>query len=155
MIVSERKIFEVPDFPLQCGKKILARAGYETYGTLNENKDNAILVSHYFSSTGHAAGKYTEEDAAAGYWDGLIGPGKAVDTDKYPGEQSARTDDGTCKRGSCHRKTLWNAFPGSGFDRYCRFPEIAGRKPGNQKAVCRDGPVTGRNGDHAAGIKTS
>lgn len=83
MIVTTRTVFQVPGFRLRCGAVIDARAGYETYGTLNEAKDNAILVSHYFSAFGHAAGKYREEDLAAGYWDGLIGPGKPVDTDKY------------------------------------------------------------------------
>jgi len=57
--------------------------GYETYGTLNPAGDNAILISHYFSAFGHAAGKYTDQDPAPGFWDGLIGPGKTIDTDRF------------------------------------------------------------------------
>lgn len=82
-MIVEKKIFEIEELTLECGKTIPVKMGYETYGTLNENKDNAILVAHYFSATSHAAGKYNENDAAPGWWDGLIGSGKAVDTDKY------------------------------------------------------------------------
>jgi homoserine O-acetyltransferase len=57
--------------------------GYETFGALNAAKDNAILVPHFFSGNSHCAGKYSESDQLAGYWDDLIGPGKAVDTNQY------------------------------------------------------------------------
>ena len=57
--------------------------GWESYGTLNKAKDNVVLITHYFSGTSHAAGKYKADDALAGYWDALIGPGKAIDTNKY------------------------------------------------------------------------
>ncbi len=55
---------------------------YETYGRLNEDKSNAILVFHAFSGNAHAAG-YLEGDKDPGWWDDLIGPGKAFDTDLY------------------------------------------------------------------------
>ena len=55
---------------------------FETYGNLNEHKSNAILVCHALSGDAHAAGISTE-DNSPGWWDGLIGPGKALDTDKY------------------------------------------------------------------------
>ncbi|MFV0300181.1 MAG: homoserine O-acetyltransferase, partial [Paracoccus sp. (in: a-proteobacteria)] len=57
--------------------------GYETYGTLNEARDNAILIPHFFSGNSHAAGKYAEGDAAPGYWDAIIGAGRPIDTDRY------------------------------------------------------------------------
>jgi homoserine O-acetyltransferase len=57
--------------------------GYETYGALNDARDNAILVAHYFSGSSHAAGRYRPDDPLPGYWDSIIGPGKAVDTDRY------------------------------------------------------------------------
>jgi homoserine O-acetyltransferase/O-succinyltransferase len=57
--------------------------GYETYGALNAARDNAILVAHYFSGSSHAAGRYRPDDPLPGYWDAIIGPGKAVDTDRY------------------------------------------------------------------------
>jgi homoserine O-acetyltransferase len=59
------------------------KIGWESYGSLNADKSNVILVTHYFSGTSHAAGKYKADDKAAGYWDAIIGPGKPLDTDKY------------------------------------------------------------------------
>ncbi len=56
---------------------------YETYGTLNENKDNAILVIHALTGDAHAAGYHSENDKKAGWWDTMIGPDKAFDTNKY------------------------------------------------------------------------
>jgi len=55
---------------------------YETYGELNADKSNVILVCHALSGSHHAAGTY-EGDRKAGWWDGLIGEGKAIDTSKY------------------------------------------------------------------------
>ena len=82
-MLVEKKTFSIPEFTFTSGRTLPVQTGYETYGTLNEAKDNAILVVHYFGATSHAAGKYTEADPLPGFWDGLIGPGKAVDTDKY------------------------------------------------------------------------
>lgn len=56
---------------------------YETYGTLNEKGDNAVLVLHGLTGSSHAAGKYAPYNKTVGYWDGMIGPGKVIDTDKY------------------------------------------------------------------------
>ncbi|MFA5143224.1 MAG: homoserine O-acetyltransferase [Candidatus Omnitrophota bacterium] len=55
---------------------------YETYGKLNKDKSNAILVEHALSGDAHAAG-FHYGDKAPGWWDSMIGPGKALDTDKY------------------------------------------------------------------------
>jgi homoserine O-acetyltransferase len=55
---------------------------YETYGVLNQDKSNVILVCHALSGSHHAAGIY-KGDRKAGWWDGLIGDGKAIDTKKY------------------------------------------------------------------------
>ncbi len=55
---------------------------YETYGELNEDKSNVVVVCHALTGSHHAAGTY-EGDNKAGWWDGLIGSGKAIDTDKY------------------------------------------------------------------------
>lgn len=59
------------------------KVGWEAYGSLNADKSNVILITHYFSGTSHAAGKYRSTDAAAGYWDSIIGPGKAIDTNQF------------------------------------------------------------------------
>lgn len=55
----------------------------ETYGTLNAQKDNAILICHALSGTHHAAGRHHENDKYAGWWDNMIGSGKPIDTDKF------------------------------------------------------------------------
>ncbi|EDM24189.1 homoserine O-acetyltransferase MetX [Caminibacter mediatlanticus] len=55
---------------------------YETYGELNEDKSNAILITHALSGSHHAAGWY-KGDRKPGWWDGLIGDSKAIDTTKY------------------------------------------------------------------------
>lgn len=56
---------------------------YETYGTLNSKKNNAILIAHALSGSAHAAGYHTQHDKHAGWWDLYIGPGKPFDTEKY------------------------------------------------------------------------
>lgn len=81
--IVEKQVFELPSYTTTGGETIKdVRIGWEAYGTLNEAKDNAILITHFYSGNKHAAGKYTE-DGAAGYWDGIIGSGKPIDTDKY------------------------------------------------------------------------
>ena len=55
---------------------------YETYGKLNQQKSNAVLVLHALSGDAHAAG-LNKGDKRPGWWDSMIGPGKAVDTEKY------------------------------------------------------------------------
>ncbi|WP_054951671.1 alpha/beta fold hydrolase [Numidum massiliense] len=79
----QKQQFTLDRYTLENGATIPVTLGYETYGELNEDKSNVILVAHYFSASSHAAGKYSPGDAEPGYWDGLIGPGKAVDTNKY------------------------------------------------------------------------
>ncbi len=56
---------------------------YETYGRLNDKKNNAILLTHALSGNAHAAGRHTPDDAHPGWWDLYIGPGKPFDTDRY------------------------------------------------------------------------
>ena len=79
----EKKVFSLPAYTTVGGKTIKdVKVGYETYGTLNATGDNAVFVAHFYSGNSHAAGKYKETGAAPGYWNGIIGPGKPVDTDK-------------------------------------------------------------------------
>lgn len=56
---------------------------YETYGRLNADKSNAVLVCHALSGTHHVAGKYREDDKYPGWWDNMIGPGKPLDTNRF------------------------------------------------------------------------
>ncbi|MEI8623179.1 homoserine O-acetyltransferase [Pseudoalteromonas sp. B137] len=83
-ILVKKQHFTTEDFTTVSGATLpKVDIGWESYGKLNKNKDNVILITHYFSGTSHAAGKYKADDALAGYWDALIGPGKAIDTNKY------------------------------------------------------------------------
>lgn len=77
-------IFENPQkLKLESGEKLeQVTIAYETYGKLNPQKSNAILVLHAFSGDAHAAG-FHKQDKHPGWWDVMIGPGKAFDTEKY------------------------------------------------------------------------
>lgn len=74
-----------PDaLPLQSGKSIRDYTlAYETYGQLNADKSNAILVCHALNASHHVAGVYEGQAKSEGWWDNMIGPGKAVDTNKF------------------------------------------------------------------------
>ncbi len=83
-LLTEKKVFQLGNYTTVGGKAIKdVKIGYETYGTLNKDKSNAILIAHFFSGNSHAAGKYSAEDAKPGYWDNVIGPGKIIDTNTY------------------------------------------------------------------------
>ena len=78
-----KQVFEMPSYTTVGGDTIApVRVGWEAYGELNEAGDNAILITHFFSGTSHAAGRYDGEETP-GYWDAIIGPGKPLDTDRY------------------------------------------------------------------------
>ncbi|MES2462134.1 MAG: homoserine O-acetyltransferase, partial [Armatimonadota bacterium] len=86
LVTKEFWSFGSPDAPfILDNRQTLTRieVAYETYGRLNESGDNAILVCHGITGSSHAAGKYAWENRSVGYWDGLIGPGKVFDTDRY------------------------------------------------------------------------
>jgi len=79
-----RQSFDLGEFRLRNGA-LLPRTvlAYETYGRLALDGRNAVLVTHGYTSSAHAAGRYTAADAQPGWWDGAIGPGKVIDTDGY------------------------------------------------------------------------
>jgi len=56
---------------------------YETYGELTKEKDNAIFICHALTGDAHVAGKHAADSRKSGWWDGLVGPGKALDTTRY------------------------------------------------------------------------
>lgn len=69
---------------LQSGRILPAvTLAYETYGSLNEEKSNAILICHALTGNAHAAFYHHESDNKPGWWDDVIGPGKCIDTDRY------------------------------------------------------------------------
>src|SRR6266851_8793791 len=83
-VIVEKRTFDLPSYITVAGDTIKdVKIGWEAAGTLNADKSNAILITHFFSGTSHAFGKYAAGDAAAGYWDSIIGPGKAIDTNTY------------------------------------------------------------------------
>jgi len=80
----KKQRFTLDSFTTANGQTIApVNIGWEAYGKLNADKSNVILITHYFSGTSHAAGKYQATDAVPGYWDSIIGPGKAIDTNKF------------------------------------------------------------------------
>jgi homoserine O-acetyltransferase/O-succinyltransferase len=56
---------------------------YETYGTLNPSKSNAILICHALNASHHVAGTYADDETSTGWWDNMVGSGKPVDTDRF------------------------------------------------------------------------
>ncbi|GGN14182.1 homoserine O-acetyltransferase [Actinoplanes campanulatus] len=92
--VVKTRFLDLPEpLPLDCGRELRSvRVAYETYGTLAPDRDNVILVCHALSGDAHAAGiaavppqEGTREgfEKSLGWWDGMIGPGKAFDTDRW------------------------------------------------------------------------
>ena len=80
----ESRTITFSDFRLESGQLMPAvTLAYETYGRLAADGHNAILLTHGFTSSHHMAGRYAATDPAPGSWDGLIGPGKAIDTTRY------------------------------------------------------------------------
>ncbi|MDP2106455.1 MAG: homoserine O-acetyltransferase, partial [Desulfobulbaceae bacterium] len=80
----EKKSLSLPSPLVLEGGDTLDRVtlAYETYGQLNHAKSNAILICHALSGDAHAAGFHQGSDKA-GWWEIMVGPGKAIDTDRY------------------------------------------------------------------------
>jgi homoserine O-acetyltransferase len=82
-MITQVHLASFPSLSLDCGSTLApVEVAYETYGALNEAKSNAILVLHAFSGDAHAAG-ISPETGKPGWWDNMIGPGKAFDTNRY------------------------------------------------------------------------
>ncbi|WP_046112839.1 homoserine O-succinyltransferase MetX [Aquincola tertiaricarbonis] len=82
-VTPQRMQFAEP-LPLKSGAKLADYTlVYETYGTLNADRSNAVLVCHALNASHHVAGTYEGQDRSEGWWDNLVGPGKPLDTDRF------------------------------------------------------------------------
>lgn len=83
LVEAQRMSFAQP-LPLRSGAQLREyELVYETYGRLNADKSNAVLVCHALNASHHVAGSYAGQDKSEGWWDNLIGPGKPLDTDRF------------------------------------------------------------------------
>ncbi len=83
-IVHPQSMHFARGLPLKSGKQLHDyHLVYETYGKLNADKSNAVLVCHALNASHHVAGRHTADDKSAGWWDNLIGPGKPLDTNRF------------------------------------------------------------------------
>lgn len=105
---------------------------YETYGELNTDKSNAVLICHALSGTHHVAGRHTAEDKHAGWWDNLIGPGKPLDTNKF-------FVIGMNNLGGCHGSTGPASInPATGIPFGASFPVVTVEDWVNSQAMLAD-----------------
>lgn len=81
---GSRQFAGIGAFDFESGERIpYVRVAYETWGTLSEDRDNAVLVLHALTGDSHAVGTAGPGHPTAGWWQGIIGPGKAIDTDRF------------------------------------------------------------------------
>jgi homoserine O-acetyltransferase len=118
-VVAQRAHFSEP-LALRCGS-VLPEYDlvFETYGTLNAAKSNAILVCHALSGHHHVAGTYAGQSESVGWWDNIVGPGRPLDTDRF-------FVVGVNNLGGCHGSTgPSSANPATGKPWGADFPLMA------------------------------
>ncbi len=82
-VTEQRARFAEP-LKLACGRTLPGfELAYETYGTLNSDASNAVLICHALNASHHVAGHYEGDEHNVGWWDNMVGPGKALDTDRF------------------------------------------------------------------------
>ena len=88
---------------------------YETYGQLNAERTNAVLIVHALSGDAHVAGIHRADDRKTGWWDAMVGPGKGFDTNKYfvicSNVVGGCMVDRAVLGQPRHRRALWPEFP--------------------------------------------
>ena len=84
MIATPQSMHFAAPLPLQSGASLRDYTlAYETYGTLNADRSNAVLICHALNASHHVAGVYAGQPKSEGWWDNMIGPGKPVDTNQF------------------------------------------------------------------------
>ncbi len=116
-VSASTAVFEHP-LQLACGETLPTwQLSYETYGTLNADKSNAVLVCHALSGSQHAAGWHADNPNNIGWWDNLIGPGKPLDTEYFYVISPNNL-------GGCHGSTGPASLHADGKPFGSRFPKI-------------------------------
>ena len=83
-LVTPQSMSFAEPLPLQSGASLRDYTlVYETYGTLNADKSNAVLVCHALNASHHVAGTYADQPKSEGWWDNLVGPGQPLDTNRF------------------------------------------------------------------------
>ena len=83
VVTPQKARFDAP-LQLRSGATLPAfELAYETYGTLNAARSNAVLVCHALNASHHVAGLYADRPDEVGWWDNLVGPGKPLDTERF------------------------------------------------------------------------
>ncbi|HSU43658.1 MAG TPA: alpha/beta fold hydrolase, partial [Casimicrobiaceae bacterium] len=82
-VLPQSAHFDAP-LPLACGRTLPQYdLAYETYGTLDASRSNAVLICHALNASHHVAGFYADDPDNIGWWDNMVGPGKPLDTERY------------------------------------------------------------------------
>ncbi|WP_022893180.1 homoserine O-acetyltransferase MetX [Agromyces subbeticus] len=82
--VGDRRFVSIGEVPLESGQSLpAARIAYEQWGTLSPARDNAVLVLHALTGDSHVVGPAGPAHPSAGWWPGIVGPGLAIDTDRW------------------------------------------------------------------------
>lgn len=118
IVTPQRAVFATP-LPLKCGISIgNYELAYETYGTLNAARSNAVLVCHALNASHHVAGVYAGEPQNVGWWDNMVGPGKPLDTRHF-------FVIGVNNLGGCHGSTgPLSVNPDTGMPWGAKFPVV-------------------------------
>ena len=83
-VVAPQTLAFTQPLPLKSGAQLDAYSlTYETYGTLNAERSNAVLICHALNASHHVAGSYADAPKNLGWWDNMIGPGKPLDTNRF------------------------------------------------------------------------
>ncbi len=132
IVIPDRYLCTNP-LALQCGATLPGfELVFETYGTLNAARSNAVLICHALSGSHHAAGYHRQEDRKPGWWDTCIGPGKPIDTNRF---------FVVCPNnlGGCHGSTgPLSTDPHSGAPYGPDFPTVTVRDWVNSQALLAD-----------------